>query len=138
MSKSIAIVYYSQSGSTEKLVKLIQTHITADALALDDKGSFKAAAPDLGKYDTILVGGPNWAGTASGPVKAFLTANDLSGKDFAPFCTHGMGGEQNVTTDMAKLTPNAKILPSLAVKGVEVDNSDALVINWLGLIGLNA
>ncbi|MDR0819380.1 MAG: hypothetical protein LBN43_07395 [Oscillospiraceae bacterium] len=139
MSKKTVIIYFSQSGNTEKLVKLIHGHIGGATASLDEKGNIANSSDtpfDLGNYDTVLIGTPNWAATASTPVKTFLSANDLSGKDFAPVCTHGMGGEQNVTSDMVALCPNSKILPSLAVKGAEVDASGSKVIDWLQVIGL--
>ncbi len=46
----------------------------------------------LDRYDTLLVGTPNWFGTIAPPVQTFLKDSDLSGKRVAPFCTNGGGG----------------------------------------------
>lgn len=133
MSKNILIAYFSQSGNTGKLANMI-----CDALGgtLLDIGT--GAAVDLNAYDTVFVGTPNWSGTATDPVKKFLSTHDLSGKTVVPFCTHGMGGLQNVAADMAALCPNSKVLQSFAIKGVEVDSAPEKLRTWLGEIGYGA
>ncbi|MDR0861845.1 MAG: hypothetical protein LBN30_03590 [Oscillospiraceae bacterium] len=127
MSK-ILIVYYSQSGSTEKLAKLIQSEVGGTLATVAD-------TVDLAEFDTVFVGTPNHAAGASQPVKDFLASHDLSGKKVVPFCTHGMGGEQNTASDIAKLCPNSTILTSFAVKGVELDSAKAAVLAWLEVVG---
>ena len=47
---------------------------------------------DIGKYDVIFIGSPNWWSTIAPPVAAFLASYDLSGKTVIPFVTHGGGG----------------------------------------------
>lgn len=58
--------------------------------------------PDLSKYETVIVGSPNWWGTVSPPVAAFLEAQDFTGKTLAFFVTHGTGGMQRCADDAAK------------------------------------
>ncbi|NLL38345.1 MAG: flavodoxin [Clostridiales bacterium] len=133
MSKNILVAYFSQTGNTKKLANMI-----CDAVGgtLQDIGA--GAAVDLDAYDTVFVGTPNWAGTVTEPVKKFLSAHDLSGKTVIPFCTHGMGGLQNVASDMAALCPNSKVLQSFAIKGVEVDSAPEKLRAWLDGLGYGA
>lgn len=131
MSKNILVAYFSQSGNTCKLAKMI---CDATGGTLLDIGAGENA--DLSAYDIIFVGTPNWAGTVTDPVKKYLNSHDLSGKTVVPFCTHGMGGLQNVASDIASLCPNSKMLPSFAIKGVEVDNASDKVSAWLKELGL--
>lgn len=133
MGKNILIAYFSQSGNTKKLASMI---CDATGGTLLDIGA--GTAVDLASYDTVFVGTPNWAGTVTEPVIKFLSSHDLSGKTVVPFCTHGMGGLQNVAVDMAKLCPNSNVLKSFAIKGVEVDSAPEKVKAWLGEIGYGA
>jgi flavodoxin len=129
MSKNILIVYFSQSGNTAKLANIIHEAVGGTLVDV-------SANVDLGAYDTVFVGTPNWATTVTAPVKDYLEKHDLSGKTVVPFCTHGMGGLENVATDMAKLCPNSTMLKSFAIKGVEVDTAPEKVKTWLSEIGM--
>jgi flavodoxin len=129
MSKPL-IVYFSQSGNTAKLAKMIQAE--TDGTLFD----IATGEVDVSAYDTVFVGTPNWSASVAAPVKEYLTKTDLSGKTVIPFCTHGMGGLQNVASDMAKLCPNSKVLQSFAIKGVEVDSAPLKVKAWLVDIGV--
>jgi flavodoxin len=131
MSKNILIAYYSQSGNTAKLANIIHAAVGGTLLDIGaDTGSSVAA------YDTVFVGTPNWAATLSDPVKNYLSKTDLTGKTVVPFCTHGMGGLQNVAADITSLCPHSTVLPSFAIKGVEVDTAPEKVKAWLSQIGL--
>jgi flavodoxin len=131
MNGKILIAYYSQSGNTEKLAKMI--HAEAGGTMLDIG---KGESADLKAFDIVFVGTPNWAATVSKPVKEFLQAADLSQKTVVPFCTHGMGGLQNVAKDIENLCPDSKVLKSFAIKGVEVDTAPEKVKAWLKEIGM--
>ena len=52
----------------------------------------RAKVEDMGKYDVIFIGSPNWWSTIAPPVASFLASYDLSGKTVIPFVTHGGGG----------------------------------------------
>jgi flavodoxin len=129
----ILIAYFSQSGNTKKLAGMIQEQVGGDLLELT---ADKVPSVDLCSYDTVFIGTPNWSATMTAPVKAYLCSCDLSGKKVVPFCTHGMGGLQNVADDIAKLCPNSTVTKSFAIKGVEVDSAPPKVKEWLTEIGL--
>ncbi|MDR0905848.1 MAG: hypothetical protein LBN00_06710 [Oscillospiraceae bacterium] len=126
---NILIAYYSESGSTERLANIIQGEVGGTLAKLDSK-------PDLAAYDTVFIGTPNHAAGAAQAVKEYLATADLAGKTVIPFCTHGMGGEQNTASDITALVPKSTVLRSFAVKGAEVAGAKAAVINWLTSIGL--
>ncbi|MBO4330737.1 MAG: hypothetical protein J5827_01530 [Oscillospiraceae bacterium] len=130
---STLVIFFSQSGNTRKLANMIGADLGADIAEINDAGSYTA---DLSKYDTVFVGSPNWAATAAGPVKTFLSSADLSGKKVAMFCTHGMGGMQNVADDMIKLCPSSQIIGRFAYKGVDIDSAGDKVKDWLKEIGV--
>lgn len=52
----------------------------------------KTKIDNMGEYDTILLGYPNWWATVPMPIVTFLESYDFSGKTTLPFCSHG-GGE---------------------------------------------
>lgn len=111
------IVYYSATGRTERVAKVIAKERQADIMKLvplpdysetdldyNDEGSrvsrehndaslrekiqLEQAVPDnWSSYDTIFVGYPIWWGIAAWPVDAFVKANDFTGKHVVTFAT---------------------------------------------------
>jgi flavodoxin len=95
-----------------------------------------AESVSLADFDTVFIGTPNWSGTATPDVKGFLGSCDLSGKTVVPFCTHGMGGLQNIATDITALCPSSDVKACFAIKGAEADGAEGSVRAWLTEIGL--
>ena len=110
------VVFYSASGTTEKVAKLVAQAAGADIFEVKcdppyspadwdwtDKSSRvckEYADPKLRKvklettvvphwedYDTVFVGYPIWWGIAAWPMTTFVGANDFSGKTVIPFST---------------------------------------------------
>ena len=106
------ILYYSESGNTKKLAEMIQAAVGGELAAIGE------AKPDLKAYDLIFIGTPNHSATMAKPV--------------TPFCTHGMGGLQNVGVDFeAACKAAAKVFPTLPVKGVDVAQAGEKLAAWL-------
>lgn len=159
MSDGILIVYYSHSGNTRKIAELVQRKsggelceiqpVTAYPAAYDavvDQAKkeiqagfhpeLKSAPGDVGSYDTVFVGTPNWWSTIAPPIATFLSGHDWSGKTVVPFCTHGGGGVGRVERDIAKLCAGATVKPGLVVSGSGGSRAEALVEEWLRKIGV--
>lgn len=111
------VVYYSATGRTERVAKVIAKERQADIVKLvpspdyteadldynnttsrvsrehDDavlreKIQLEKAVPDnWSSYDTILIGYPIWWGIAAWPVDVFVKANDFTGKHVVTFAT---------------------------------------------------
>ena len=111
------VVYYSATGRTERVAKVIAKERQADIMKLvpnpdyteadldyNDKSSrvsrehddaslrekiqLQKAVPDnWASYDTIFVGYPIWWAIAAWPVDAFVKANDFTGKNVVTFAT---------------------------------------------------
>ena len=127
------IVYFSESGNTKKLAEMIQAAVGGDITDI------KAPKPDFAAYDLIFLGTPNYSATVAGPMADYIKGIDLTGKTVAPFCTHGMGGLQNVGDDMVKLctaSGAAKVYPCIPVKGVDVDQGGEKLEAWLKDCGI--
>ena len=67
---------------------------------------------NIGQYDVIFLGSPNWWGTITPQVSSFLASYDLSGKMVIPFITHGGGGVQNTIRDLTVQCSGCKIEPN--------------------------
>lgn len=154
MKKKALIIYYSWSGNTESIARLIQEKIDGQLFELNPVKAYssnyracteqvkkeiqngitpelKAVPTNLDKYDTIFIGSPNWWSTMAPPVFAFLKQADLSGKTIVPFCTHGGGGKGRYANELKKLCGNSIILECLALYGNGGTATESAISNWL-------
>ena len=116
------VVYYSATGSTERIAAMIAAQTGADVFVLTPETPYTSADLDWTNansrvsiehldqdaqnavalteiipenwenYDTIYIGYPIWWGIAAWPVNQFVTGNDFSGKVVIPFCTSSSSG----------------------------------------------
>jgi hypothetical protein len=86
---------------------------------------------DISEYGTIYLGSPIWFDTIAPPVASFLYGQSLAGKTIIPFFTYDGSDIGQGLEDTAKLSPNANIAKGFAVKRTEVDNSEAVINEWL-------
>lgn len=158
----ILVVYYSHSGNTETIARLIGQEsggvlaeirpqaaypqdyntVVAQAKGEIQRGFLPALAPDAvpdpAEYDVVLIGTPNWWSTVAPPIATFLTENDLNGKTVAPFCTHGGGGVGHIEQDIQRLCPHATVRRAFETYGDGGTGARAKVLTWLKEIGLKA
>lgn len=114
--KNILVVYYSATGSTEKVAKEIAKNLNADIFEIEPEETYtsedlnysnsnsrvskehndeslrdiklkKSTVDIFDKFDTILIGYPIWWGIAAWPINNFVKENDFTGKTVIPFCT---------------------------------------------------
>jgi len=104
----------------------------------DARPAIKGTVPDLGPYDTVLLGSPIWNVRAPMIMTTFTEQLDFSGKVVVPFTTHAMSGLGNTASDYAKSCRGAKFADGLAVEGEEVGQADDAVRTWLRQLGLLA
>ena len=116
------VVYYSATGSTERIANMIAAETDADVFVIspvdpytdadlnwtDDNSRvvYEHEHPDYqnkvalteitpenwDNYDTVYIGYPIWWGIAAWPVNQFVTGNDFTGKVVIPFCTSASSG----------------------------------------------
>ena len=118
------VVYYSASGSTEKVANYIKDAANADIFELEPVDEYTGAdldwtdsssrvnaehedeakrdiklknttVPNFDEYDTVFIGYPIWWGIAAWPVDNFVKDNDFTGKTVIPFCTSASSGLGN-------------------------------------------
>lgn len=148
------VAYFSHTGNTESLAKIIQAQVGGDLVELIPETAYPTeyqatvdvarreldnqARPkltttisDMASYDTIYIGYPIWWSTIPMPVATFLESYDFSGKTVIPFCTHAGSGIANSATDIAKLVPSATVPTGLAVSGSSASGAQSTVSTWL-------
>lgn len=115
------VVYYSATGSTENIAKVIADATGADLFELKPVEPYSSEDLDWtnddsrvtreheneaervvelvsvtvdnwGDYDTVFIGYPIWWGIAAWPVNEFIETNDFTGKIVIPFCTSASSG----------------------------------------------
>lgn len=155
----VLTVYYSHSGNTRALAKIIQQQAGGDLLEIlpvtpyprdynavvnqaqqelhsGYRPPLQTLAENIGAYEFILVGSPNWWNTVAPPVMTFLAAHDLTEKAIFPFVTHEGTGLGRSASDIAKLSPGATVLEGLAVRGGKANGAQREVMEWLRRLGL--
>ena len=154
------IVYYSQTGGTEKAAKEFAKQLDLDTLIkievenpydgtydetiercmkemeTGEIPTLKSPGVDVAAYDTVYLGYPIWFGTYAPPVKAFVKEVNLDGKVIVPFCTFGSGGRFSAEADLKAALPNSTILPSYGVRAKRIDKAPAEITRFLILSGI--
>jgi menaquinone-dependent protoporphyrinogen IX oxidase len=118
------VVYYSQTGTTEKIAKCIADELRCKSEAIRDtkkrsgpigflRSGWSARKKKLTKikdidydpstHDIVIIGTPVWASNISTPVRTFLHRYRDSLTAVAFFATHGGEDAQNVFQDMEEL-----------------------------------
>lgn len=154
MNQKKLIVYYSWSGNTASIAKLIQkatgaelfeintikpypldytetTIVAKEELRQNARPELTKTVKNLDDYHVIYLGYPNWWGTFPMAVFTFLESYNFSKKTIIPFCTlegSGMGRSEN---DIKKLCPNSNVLSGVAIRGSSVLSADKIVLSWL-------
>jgi len=132
------IIFYSWSGNTKGIARQIHQKVGGDLVELElvrpyssnyntcldeakrdmEQGArpeLKTKIADMGQYDVIYLGYPNWWATIPMPIATLLETYDFSGKIILPFCSHGGGRLGQSVTDIAKLAPKSTIKEALSV-----------------------
>ena len=116
------VVYYSATGSTERIANMIAAETGADVFVITPAEPYTDAdlnwtdnnsrvvyehehpeaqnevalteitPENWDNYDTVYIGYPIWWGIAAWPVNQFVTGNDFTGKAVIPFCTSASSG----------------------------------------------
>ena len=154
------VVYFSASGSTEKVANVIAEETGGNLFELEPVNPYSSedldwtadgsrvnlehddeslrsielvntSVENWDAYDTVFIGYPIWWGIAAWPVDEFITSNDFSGKTVIPFCTSASSG----------IGESATLLSEMAGTGNWQDGyrfsssaSDSEIIEWLSTL----
>lgn len=158
-SNKVLVIYFSQSGNTQKLAKLISDKVGGDFIRIEtiedypteysklasfakkekdnnSRPELKNLELDLEKYDTIFIGYPIWWYQMPMPMYTFFDTYDFSGKVIIPFNTHEGSKDSGTYEDIKELESNATVLEGLPIRGGDMasDQGDK-VDNWLKKLG---
>lgn len=112
------ICYYSRSGNTKKMARLIEKGAKSAGMDVDTKDVKEVTPALLLKYECIVIGSPTYYGLMSAEVKSLLDKSvryhgRLAGKVGGAFSSSYNVGGGNETTVMA-------ILQALLIHGMVV------------------
>lgn len=152
---STVVVDKAVLGNTQYVAQLIQKATGAEMFRIEPKVAYpsdhatlvklasaeqsKRARPelakkieDIGQYDTVFLGYPNWWGDMPMILYTFLEGVDLTGVRVIPFNTHGGSGFSETIGTIAKLQPGANVEPKgLTISRNDVADSAETVTTWL-------
>ncbi len=119
MAKGI-VIYYSRSGNTEKMARIIAEAMNDEGLDTDCKSVDKIKAQQLLDYDAIVMGSPTYYGHMASPIKQLIDDmvgfhGKLDGKVGGAFSSSANIGGGNETTIMGIL--EAFLIAGFVVQG---------------------
>ncbi len=155
MKNKILVTYFSATGVTEKLAKVISEITNADLFKIEpevpytkedfswinkkSRSSIEMSDPssrpaisnrvsNMKQYNTVFVGFPIWRYVAPRIINTFLESYDFSEKTIIPFATSGGSGMGRTEEILKKCcSPNTNWKPGKCFVNFEESN----VTNWL-------
>ena len=153
----VLVVYYSQTGTTEGVAKIIARETNADLVKLEVKNAYtsddlnwtdknsrvnrehdnpnsrnvelkNAVIPDFSSYDTVFIGYPIWWREASWVLDDFVKKNDFTGKTVIPFGTSMSTGDGTSGDRLKKLTKTGNWI---AGQRFSSSYNETEVVNWV-------
>ena len=159
-SDKILVIYFSETGNTQKLAKLISDKVGGDLIRIetekvyptdynelvddakkekenDDRPKLKTLNINLDDYDTIFIGYPIWWYQMPMAMYTLFDNYDFADKTIIPFNTHEGSGSSGTYEDIQKLEPKAKVLEGLPIRGGDmVSDQSSKVDSWLNKLGI--
>jgi flavodoxin len=151
--KGVLIVYYSRTGHTRTVAKMIQRKTGGELVEIktlrpypedydalvaqnvrEQESNFLPPLQnriDTTACDIVFIGSPLWNVRLTPPVRSFVASHDLAGKTVIPFVTYIVSRLGRSHQDIADIASQARILDGLAVLGEDAANAESLVGSWL-------
>lgn len=158
--KKVLVVYFSETGNTQKLAKLISDEVGGDFRRIetvkpyptgqelfdytknerdnDERPELKDLEVNMDDYDVVFVGYPIWWYTLPMPIYTFFDKYDFDNKIIVPFNTHEGSGDGGTYSTIKDWEKNAKVLDGLAIRGGDMEeNQTTRIRNWLKGLDFN-
>ena len=159
---SIVVRDGEREGNTEFVAKIIQETVGGDLFRIEtvqdyplDHDPLVDQAADeqeenlrpelashienLERYDTIILGYPNWWGDLPMPVYSFLEEYDFGAKTIIPFVTHGGSSFSDTRNTISELQPDAAISENtFSLSRNDVAESEAEIRQWAESLNLKS
>ncbi|MCD8181471.1 MAG: hypothetical protein LUF26_08345 [Firmicutes bacterium] len=158
----VLIVYYSATGTTEKVANIIADALGGDLFEIvpvepytdddldwtDDNSRVtlehdnellrdvelvSAEVENWDEYDTVFIGYPIWWGIAAWPVNNFVKVNDFTGKTVIPFCTSSSSGIGESGDLLEEMTNTGTWLEGERLRSSVSDDD---ILDWIEELGL--
>ena len=152
----IAVIYFSATGTTEKVAKIIAKEINATLIEIVPKEEYtkddlnwndnksrtsiecadESSRPEIANeinikdYDVIYLGHPIWWGDVPHIILTFLDTYNLDGKTVIPFCTSGGSNINKSMSTYRNYNSNIKW-----IDGGTLNGSKDEIVSWV--TGLN-
>ncbi len=119
MAKGI-VIYYSRSGNTQQMAKLISEEMNAAGLSTDCKEVSTVTPEEILSYDAIVLGSPTYYGHMAAQIKQLIDDTvkfhgRLEGKVAGAFASSANVGGGNETTIMGLI--EAMLIHGMIVPG---------------------
>lgn len=158
---SVVVKDNERMGNTEYVAGIVQETTGGDLFKIETKNAYplkhdtlvdqaadeqdKNLRPELsshikdfGKYDTIILGYPNWWADLPMPVYTFLEEYDFSGKTIIPFVTHGGSGFSSTVGTISGLQPDASVSDNtLSLSRQDVAGGEEEIREWAESLGIS-
>lgn len=154
MSKKSLVLFYSWSGNTRRIARIIAEKTGADLRELRPEADYpqnydevlsqakeqiqrkqypllRPMDMDWSAYEAVYLGTPNWWSTTAPPVTAFLREMMPTDKTIIPFCTHGGGGEGEIAQVVRSHCIGCDVFPLLSIQEDGGAQAETLVAQWL-------
>lgn len=138
------VLYYSQTGVTEKLALELQAQLGADIEAIVAEqpydGDFattlercqnemvagivpevKPIKANIDDYDQIFLCYPIWCGTFAFPIGGLIKNESFAGKKVITCSTFGSGGLQSTTRYLKEVLPQAEVIEGFGIRAARID-----------------
>ena len=145
-----AIIFYSLSGNTRNVAKIIATETGAECMEIQLQKSYSSITAytkgvidtkaglklryknnvDISEFDRIWIGTPVWAWTFAAPLNTMVDECDFSGKEVIMFSTNG-GNNGKTFIKLANKLKGAKIIGEKDFLGSSVLNKKSEVVKWI-------
>lgn len=115
----VLVIYYSRTGTTEKMAQIIEDALAKEGLETDCRSVEDASVDDLLDYHGLIVGSPTYYGTMAAELKSFLDESvkhhgDLDGMVGGAFATAAVTGQE---------TTVLSILEALLIHGMIIQGN---------------
>jgi len=116
----ILIIYYTRSGNTEKMARLVEQGVKNIKVDVETKRVGEVNVDDLLAAEGVILGSPTYFGVMAAEMKAFVDKSikyfgKLQGKVGGAFATSGGIGGGNETTIMSLL--EALLIHGMIIQG---------------------
>lgn len=102
----------------------------------DTRPELKSAVQDIGQYDTVFLGYPNWWYGVPMALLSFIEENNLSGKEVYLFCSHGTGGLANSVDILTEALPDTVISDNIFdCYEEDASSSEGDIREWVSGLG---